>query len=122
MSAMGISERIAPTTGAAKVPPSKQDLYRQEADKWSLGGFTPTASVHVAPERIADCPIQVEARVRAINPTHGGAEAVATHAHEDLVIPGTSHIDLDRWHPLCYTFRHYFAQGDRVAVSHEAEQ
>jgi flavin reductase (DIM6/NTAB) family NADH-FMN oxidoreductase RutF len=120
-------ERIAATTGAKVVPPAKQDRYRYEPDKWRLGGFTPAPSRLVAPDRIIECPVQLEARVSDAVPFDDDAVAVHvnvlhTHVHEDLVIDGTSYVDLDRWRPLYYTFRHYFAQGERLAVSFKAEQ
>lgn len=123
----GAVERIAPTTGAREVPPHKQGRYRYEPDKWTLAGLTPVPGVEVAPARVAECPVQVEARVQDVLPVNDEAVAihaavVRTHAHCDLVLDGTSYIDLDRWRPLYYTFRHYFAQGERVGVSFKAEQ
>jgi flavin reductase (DIM6/NTAB) family NADH-FMN oxidoreductase RutF len=120
-------ERIAPTTGAVTVPSAKADRYCYEGDKWSVGGFTPARSLHVGPARISECPVQIEARLTDVVTVQEGAVAahlrvLHTHAHRTLVIPGTHYIDLDRWRPLYYTFRHYYAQGDRVAVSFKAEQ
>lgn len=120
-------ERIAPTTAAVEVPESKADRYRHEPDKWRLGGFTPLPSRCVRPDRIAECPVQMEAEVSDIVKVEHGALAVhlrvrKTHAHASLVVPGTQHIDLERWRPVYYTFRHYFAQGERVGVSFKAEQ
>lgn len=120
-------ERIAPTTAAWPVPEVKRDLYRHEQDKWRLAGLTPTPSDEVAPHRVAECPVQLEARVTDVVPFDEDAVAVHArvvhaHAHEDLVLAGTSYIDLDRWRPMYYTFRHYFAQGERLAVSFKAEQ
>lgn len=128
-------ERIAATTGAREVPTHKRGVFRHEPDKWRLGGFSPVPSEDVRPARIQQCPVQIEARVRALTPlgdeATSGAEATATivqaqvvrvHVHAELALPGTSHIDLDRWRPLYYTFRHYFQQGDRVGVSFRAEQ
>lgn len=122
-------ERIAATTGATDIPSAKQGLYRHESDKWRLGGFTPVPSIHVAPPRVAECPVQLEARLIKVVPLGDGSEAVAAHVrviachvHDGLAVPGTNHIDLDRWQPLYYTFRHYFAQGERVGVSFKSEQ
>lgn len=121
-------ERIAATTGADVVPLHKADRYRTEHDKWALGGFTPRPSELVGPDRVAECPVQIEARLeRTVTMNAEGAIAVhvevaRVHAHPSLVVPGTDHVDLDRWRPLYYTFRHYFAQGDRVGVSFKAEQ
>ena len=120
-------ERIAPTTGATPVPAAKADRYRHEGDKWHLAGFSPVPSTTVAPDRVGQCPVQIEARLTKVVELEPGAvamhlHAIRTHAHESIVIPGTNHIDLDRWQPLYYTFRHYFAQGERVGVSFKAEQ
>lgn len=120
-------ERIAPTTGTEEVPAHKAARYRHEPDKWALGGFTPLPSTLVRPARISQCPVQIETEVTDIVKVQPGAVAVhlrvlETHVHERLVLPGTQHIDLDRWRPVYYTFRHYFAQGERVGVSFKAEQ
>ncbi|PJI53918.1 hypothetical protein CTI14_21890 [Methylobacterium radiotolerans] len=61
-------EAIAPTTGRSPVPAEKVPAYRHEPDKWSLGGFTPMPSDVVIPFRIAECPVQIEARVAQIIP------------------------------------------------------
>ncbi|MEV7607118.1 flavin reductase family protein [Paenarthrobacter sp. NPDC089322] len=125
---VGAIERIAPTTGSIVVPESKSGEYRYEPDKWSLGGFDPVPSDCVAPDRIAQCPVQVEARVTNLTPLDDTdavrivhARILKTHAAESIVVPGTSHIDVDRWNPLYYTFRHYFAQGPRVGANFRAE-
>lgn len=121
-------ERIAETTGVAEVPPPKQEQYRYEPDKWTLGRFTPRPSGIVAPPRIAECPVQMEARVSKMTPldeqgnaTIVHAKVVRTHVHQALAVPGTSHIDVDVWKPIYYTFRHYFSQGERVGVNFRAE-
>lgn len=43
------------------------------------------------------------------------------HAHEDVTIPGTNHVDTARWEPLLYVFRHYFGTGQRLGESFKAE-
>jgi flavin reductase (DIM6/NTAB) family NADH-FMN oxidoreductase RutF len=120
-------ERIAATTGSPDVPASKAERYRHEPDKWRLGGFSPLPSRRVRPARIAECPVQMEAELTDLVEIQPGSVAahlrvVETHAHESLVLPGSQHIDLERWRPVYYTFRHYFAQGERVGVSFKAEQ
>lgn len=122
-------ERIAATTGVGDVPPLKREKYRYESDKWALGGFTPRVSETVIPPRIAECPVQMEARVVKMTPldeegdaTIVHAKVVRTHVHQALAVPGTSHVDLDAWKPMYYTFRHYFSQGERAGVNFRAEQ
>lgn len=121
-------ERIAPTTGAEEVPEHKRDRYRHEPDKWSLAGLTPVTSDLVEPARVDECPVQHEAQVVSTAPHADGtavvvqARVLRTHAHVGVVQQGTSYLDLDRWQPLYYTFRHYYAQGARTGRSFKAEQ
>lgn len=120
-------ERIAPTTGANPVPEAKADQYRHEPDKWSLGKLTPLPSETIRPQRVKECPIQIEAHVCEMAPFADGAlivqaQVTRVHARVDVVKPSTSHIDLTRWKPLYYTFRHYFAQGEEVGINFRAEQ
>lgn len=49
------------------------------------------------------------------------AEVVRVHAEEDIVVPGTQHIDPDRWNPLVYNFRHYFGLGTELGRSHRSQ-
>lgn len=120
-------ELIAPTTGRSPVPEHKRPDYRHEPDKWRLGGFTPLAARDVVPDRIGECPVQLEARVAQFIPIGDGsavaveAEVLRTHVHDSILRAGASHrIDTDRWQPLYYTFRHYFAQGSRVGSNFRA--
>ncbi|MBW8756784.1 MAG: flavin reductase family protein [Burkholderiales bacterium] len=129
-------ERIARTTGRAPVPDFKRAMgYRHEADKFTLGGFTRAAAQVVAPPRIAECPLQLEARLlHARGATPGPADhahdpgfivielaVVRVHAHPDIVLDGTQHVDTARWSPLLYVFRHYFGTGERRGRNFRAE-
>jgi len=129
-------ERIARTTGRTPVPDYKQAMgYRHEADKFALGGFTRIASHAVAPPRIAECPLQLETRLlhaRRSTPGHDDdvhdpgfvvieLAVVQVHAHPDIVLDGTQHVDTARWSPLLYVFRHYFGTGERRGRNFRAE-
>ena len=119
--------KIADTTG--RNPPSSVGRdYTFEADKFALGNFTKLESDLVQPPRIAECPLQLEAKVLAIHVLAGdvGLAAVETqvvrvHARADIVVPGTNHIDPQLWHPLFYVFRHYFSTGERLGKNSWAE-
>jgi flavin reductase (DIM6/NTAB) family NADH-FMN oxidoreductase RutF len=119
--------KIADTTG--RNPPSSVGReYRFEPDKFTLGGFTKLESDLVKPPRIAECKLQLEAKVLAIHLLAGdcGLAAVETqivrvHAHPDIVVAGTNHIDPQQWHPLFYVFRHYFSTGARLGKNSWAE-
>jgi flavin reductase (DIM6/NTAB) family NADH-FMN oxidoreductase RutF len=126
-------EALAPTTGRHPVPGHKQAMgYRHEADKFSLAQLTPVSSRFISPPRIAECPLQLEVRLLAAHAatTVDGddpgfvlleAKVLQVHAHEDIVVPGSQHVDTGRWSPLLYVFRHYFGTGGRLGRNFRAE-
>ncbi len=120
-------ERLAPLTGRDPVPPGKPPGCRFEAGKFAAAGLTPQESQRVAPPRVAECPLQLEARaVRVDADASGGlsvvqAEVLRVHADERLVVPGTDHVDPARWNPMIYSFRHYFGLGRQYGHSHRSE-
>jgi len=120
-------ERLAPLTGRRPVPAGKRDRFRHEPAKFAAAGLRPQPSVYVRPPRVADCPLQLEARVADIRPDVAGdfliaqANVLAVHADARIVVPGTEHIDPAAWHPLIYNFRHYFGLGDQLGHSFRSE-
>jgi flavin reductase (DIM6/NTAB) family NADH-FMN oxidoreductase RutF len=128
-------ERIAPTTGRPSVPPWKQATgYRHEADKFSLGGWRAVPSHTVKPPRIMECPLQLEARVllqvdRALEAWRDSAggyaiielEVLHVHAHDNVTVPGTQHVNPQRYKPLFYLFRHYVGAGKPLGRTFKAE-
>ncbi len=123
-------EAIAATTGSDPVPEYKRAMgYRFEADKFAHAGLTALPSHIVAPPRIAECALQLEARVMATHacgddPTDSSliieARIERVHAHRNIVVPGTQHVDTARWSPLLYVFRHYFGTGERLGANFRA--
>ena len=98
------------------VPEGKRPRYRHVADKFAAAGLTPQPSEAVAPPRVAECALQLEAVVRRATPGVGDyhmveAEVVRVHAAPEIVVPGTDHIDPRAWQPTIYSFRHYFGLG-----------
>ena len=128
-------ERIAPTTGRDPVPADKRALgYRHVVDKFALAGWHAAPSWLVAAPRIAEAPLQLEARVlhadfrgvsEGVGNTGGYADielqVVKVHVHADVVVPGTQHIDPRRYRPLFYVFRHYYGVGTRLGQTFKAE-
>ncbi len=128
-------ERLAPTTGRWPVPPHKLAMgYRHETDKFALAGWTALASSRVKPPRVAQCPLQLEVRLLAghacaADPQTGAAsdlvmlelQVLQAHAHENLLLQGSMHVDTARWSPLLYVFRHYFGTGERLGRNFRAE-
>jgi len=128
-------EAIARTTGRDPVPAHKKKIgYKFEPDKFDVSGFSPQASSVVRPLRIAECPIQFEAEVVASHDPAGNwpeerpeafqiveARVVQVHAHRNIVVPGTNHIDTAKWSPLLYVFRHYFGTGPDLGRTFKSE-
>lgn len=119
-------EALAPLTGKNPVPEYKQDIYRFEKDKFAASNLTPVESITVKPQRIAECPIQIEAKVQHIRiPEHSPdfaiieVEAIKVHAHETIILD-EHHINPKSWSPLIYNFRHYFGLGTEMGKSFRA--
>lgn len=117
-------DRLALTTGRDPVPEYKEKMgYRYEPDKFGLSGLTPLPADLVNAPRVAECPIQLEARVEQV---HGFDEQRGTikaiemsiarvHIDEHLLVPGTeNYIDPERWNPLIMSFCEFFGLSGKV--------
>ena len=113
-------ERLAPLTGRNPVPEAKRGTFRFEPDKFGAAGLGPQPSELVRPPRVAECPLQLEARVATIGHDASGdfliaqARVLRVHADRRVVVPGTQHVDPALWSPLIYNFRHYFGLGPEL--------
>lgn len=113
-------ERLAGVTGRDPVPADKAAAYQFEPRKFERAGLTPVASDLVAAPRVAEAPIQLEARVVRVVPSVNGefgiveAEVVRVHAANEITVEGTNHLDPEAWLPLIYAYRHFFDRGEEV--------
>ncbi|MBZ4417917.1 flavin reductase family protein [Myxococcus sp. RHSTA-1-4] len=127
-------ERLAPTTGRSPVPEVKRAMgYVHEPCKFERAGLTPLPSDTVAPPRVAECPLQLEAVLLDVRPAAATPQqpepgfsivelrVTRVHAHEDVTVPGTQHVDVARWQPLLYVFRHYAGTGPGLGRNFRAE-
>ncbi|MGD1218359.1 MULTISPECIES: flavin reductase family protein [Streptomyces] len=120
-------ERLAPLSGRDPLPEEKKAAFRFERDKFGAAGLHPAPSEAVRPPRVAECPLQLEARAVRVRRDAGGdfliveAQVLTVHADPDLVVPGTQHIDPAAWSPLVYNFRHYFGLGDELGHSFRSD-
>ncbi|WP_262379691.1 flavin reductase family protein [Nonomuraea sp. PA05] len=120
-------ERLAPLTGRFPVPDTKHAGCRFEPDKFGAAGLRPEPSDEVRPPRVAECPLQFEARAQSVRRDVSASfvivEAVVTRVHADprLVVPGTQHVDPSAWSPLIYNFRHYFGLGPQLGHSYRTQ-
>jgi flavin reductase (DIM6/NTAB) family NADH-FMN oxidoreductase RutF len=127
--------RLARTTGSSPVPPHKVAMgYRHERDKFGVAGLTPLASDLVAPPRVRECPVQLEAVLEASHPLAESdpdrrgrlvaleVRVVRVHIEESLRMPGhQDRIDPDRWRPLIMSFCQFYGLGGKLHHSTLAE-
>lgn len=128
---VGAVDRLALTTGSDPVPPWKAaNGYRHVPDKFARAGLTPLASDLVAPPRVAECPVHLEARLVAVHPLGGDdplrrgrhvaleVHVVRVHVDESIRLAGhDDRIDPLRWRPLLMSFQRFFGLGDEVHAS-----
>ena len=116
-------EKLAPLTGKNPVPASKAKQFHYESDKFAAAGVTPLPSETVQPARVQECPVHLEARVRAMHQLGGArleeigsglaaeVEITRVHVANEFVLEDR-YIDPAKWSPLIYNFRHYFRLAD----------
>lgn len=128
-------DRLARTTGSNPVPPHKVAMgYRHEPDKFGVAGLTPVPSELVAPPRVRECPVQLEAVLAGTHPLAAddpdrrgslvGVEVrvVRVHVDESILLAGhADRIDPDAWRPLIMSFSQFYGLGPRVHRSRLAE-
>jgi flavin reductase (DIM6/NTAB) family NADH-FMN oxidoreductase RutF len=113
-------ERLAPLTGRSPVPEHKRGTHRFEPEKFAAAALRPEPSELVRPPRVAECPLQLEARAVDVRPGAAGeflivqTEVLRVHASPRIVVPGSQHIDPAQWSPLIYNFRHYYGLGPEL--------
>jgi flavin reductase (DIM6/NTAB) family NADH-FMN oxidoreductase RutF len=117
-------EKLAPLTGKNPVPQIKAKQFRFAADKFEAAGLSSLRSDLVRPARIAECPVQMEARVNRLHKMSGErlqqlgggvaaeVEIIRVHVATKFVL-GENYIDPEKWSPLIYNFRHYFRLAEK---------
>lgn len=120
--------RLALTTGANPVPERKLSRgYRSVQDKFATAGLTQMTSAVVAPPRVGECPIQLEAVVEGTHALaadsddlHGFVVCFETrilrvYADEALLMSGeVNRIDPDKWRPLIMSFQRFYGLGPEL--------
>ncbi|MFP7493137.1 flavin reductase family protein [Terribacillus saccharophilus] len=120
-------EKLAVCTGKETVPPGKAAygcVYVK--DKFEAAGLRRKTSAVVNADAIAECPLQIEGKIRYMREPEymegiviTEIEAVAIHAQEDI-LKEEHHIDPRKWSPLIYNFRHYFGLGKELGKTARA--
>jgi flavin reductase (DIM6/NTAB) family NADH-FMN oxidoreductase RutF len=123
-------DALALTTGTGQVVPRKARMgYRHVADKFAVAGLSAQRADLVRPDRVRECPVQLECRVTAAHPfgapdvgaTAFELEVVRVHLEESLRVPGTDHVDPDAWDPLVMKFCDLFGDARSMRTSRLAE-
>lgn len=128
---VGAVDRLAMFTGSASIPLHKKLLgYKHTADKFGAAGLAPEASLQVAPPRVGECPVHLEAVVEHIQPFGKDDPRMAVPAcmielrivqvHADpriLAGADSDRIDPDKWHPLMMSFRQFYGMDGQVHPS-----
>jgi flavin reductase (DIM6/NTAB) family NADH-FMN oxidoreductase RutF len=77
---------------------------------------------------VAQCPVQLECELVSAAPFGTGTGTTAhtvrvsrAHVDEQLIVPGTQHIDSLRWQPLIMKFCEFFGGGTQVHPSRLAQ-
>jgi flavin reductase (DIM6/NTAB) family NADH-FMN oxidoreductase RutF len=114
--------KLARTTGTNPLPPAKAWRgYRFEKDKFSIAGLTPLKGDVVSAPRVAECPVNLEAKVEGLhqmaedNPMIRGHLAAIevriarVHLDERMLMDGEANrIDPDKWLPLIMSFQQFY--------------
>lgn len=123
-------ERLGHTTGRSQLTEYHRSAgITYAADKFAVSGFTPRGSECVAPLRVAECPVQIEARVLAKHPASDAApfrylevRKLLVHARRDILDPSATRFNVESWSPLFYIFRHYYGKGTLLGKNFRARE
>ncbi len=124
-------DRLALTTRKKPLPDYKERMgFRVIHDKFREAKLTPIPSEVVRPQRVLECPIQLEARIERIHTLgtpedHSGAleaRVIRVHVEEHLIRHDhRHHIDPDKWQPLIMNFLEFYGLSKQIHPSRLAE-
>jgi flavin reductase (DIM6/NTAB) family NADH-FMN oxidoreductase RutF len=125
---VGAVNRLALTTGTDPVPEAKKLRgYRFESRKFAAAGLTPIDADLVDAPLVAECPVQMEAKLMGIHSIAQDHEIqkgrllslelkiVRVHLEESILMDGNPHrVDPDKWRPLIMSFQQFYGLGEQV--------
>ena len=128
---VGAVNRLACLTGSNPVPDAKLARgYTHEKNKFGVAGLTAIPSLTVAPPRVLECPVQMEAVVAAKHDlmedddvTRGRivtfeVRVTRVHLHPDILMDGMpNRVDPNKWRPLMMSFQRYYGLSEEVHES-----
>ncbi|MCC8436772.1 flavin reductase family protein [Brevibacillus sp. M2.1A] len=119
-------DRLALLTGRNPVPERKANVgYQFEPDKFGTARLTPQDSDLIRPPRVAECPVQLEARLEQVHnfelPSSLKAievKIVRVHIDEQILMTGEkNYIDPEKWSPLIMNFCEFFGLSTKLHPS-----
>ncbi|AXC14091.1 hypothetical protein ACPOL_4829 [Acidisarcina polymorpha] len=126
--------RLARTTGSKPVPPHKVAMgYRHEKDKIGIANLSTEPSALVRPDRLAECPVQLEAVLETSRPFGSRPDkdttaiafevrVVRAHVNPSILLDGhENRVDPNKWRPLMMSFCRFYGLGEEVFPSTLAE-
>jgi flavin reductase (DIM6/NTAB) family NADH-FMN oxidoreductase RutF len=128
---VGAVNRLALTTGRNPIPAGKlQKGYRYEKEKFETAGLTPAPSETVLAPRVAECLVQMEAKLVATHrvgedePLQAGRivsfemRIQRVYLHPSILMEGhNNRVDPDKWRPLIMSFQQFYGLGQQVHPS-----
>lgn len=132
---VGIVNALAKTTGRNPVPSGKISKgYVYHGNKAGLANLQLMASETVSAARIKECPVQLEAKLRAVHGLgdddirlrgrimYAELEITKTHIDPCILWPNNpNRVDPDVWKPLIMSFQEFYTTGEKLAYSRLAE-
>src|SRR4051794_9929084 len=119
-------DRLALLTGSPELSAHKRKTgYQYEPRKFEVAGLTRESSDLVAPDRVAECPIQLEGRVSGHYPIESDSsraqaihvQVLRAHVADAVRLPGSDHIDPQAWNPLIMKFCDFFGDSQPLIPS-----
>ena len=121
-------DRLALLTGTPDLSEHKRTTgYRYEPRKFEAAGLTPQPSELVAPDRVLECPIQLECEVVAPSRDRLSSalaiqvSVLRAHVADAVRLYGTTYVDPQAWDPLIMKFCDFFGGGEPLLPSRLAD-
>ncbi len=126
---VGHVDKLALTTASSQLPKHKEKMgFEVVADKFAQAGLTPLTSEMVAPPRVLECPVQLEAVVKDIRDFEGSYAAaievriIRAYFDDSILNPDKRHgVDTDKWKPLIMSFCEFYSLGENLHSSRLAK-
>jgi flavin reductase (DIM6/NTAB) family NADH-FMN oxidoreductase RutF len=123
-------DRLARTTGSFPVLEDKvQRGFRYEKWKFETARLTPVPSETVAPPRVLECPVQLEAVLEAERSLDVGGPLEGflitfemriqrVYLDDSILMDGhPDRVDPDKWRPLIFSFQQFYGLASQVHPS-----